>query len=401
MVFAGSAAIALVVYAALAVQGLDVGTNLGIIGLLLAMVLPLGIEVRNRTSRPRKVWFLDYRSHHFGQGIASSLTAHLARDHVLWDVAVMRPEADEPAMQWQVRQLQSAIINGIDAVVIIPAGEDQELWHAMAALSKTRTFLVAIDSKPPNSAFRRLGVDEPRFVSSKYSVTGLVIAEWLMPWLEERPERQCLLWTGPTGSWPGEERSRNIIYSLLVRGLASRLALQPLSAWKPSVDRCRDALEWVRARPGECAIYCADDENALALHLICMSEAPELRPRMRIIGCNATADDWGNVPALDMRATDVTVDILVREQGEAVAQMLIRERRGHLASSERTIFVTPELVIAESAGGWLGQVFRDEESGIPVEVEEINLAMSEVAAIAEPRVSVSAGDAPVSAEAHS
>ncbi|WP_244930642.1 hypothetical protein [Nocardioides sp. W7] len=287
-------------------------------------------------------------------------------------------------MQWQVRQLQSAIINGIDAVVIIPAAEDSELWHAMAALSKTGTFLIAVDSKPPNSAFRRLGVDEPRFVSSKYSSTGILIADWLVPWLQGDRTRQCLLWTGPVGSWPGEERSRNIIYQLLVAGLARRLALQPLSSWQPAVVRCREAIAWVQSQSGECAIYCGDDENALALHMVCMSETPELRPRMRIIGCNATADDWGNVPALDMHATDVTVDILVREQGQAVAQMLIRERRGQLSSSEQTVFIQPQLVALQGDGGWLGQVFRTEDAQQPPEeVEEVDRALAEVAMLAD------------------
>jgi DNA-binding LacI/PurR family transcriptional regulator len=385
LVFAGSAAIALVTYIALAIAGLSVGTNLGVVGLLLALVLPIGLEIRSRTARPRLVWFLDYRSHHFGQGLASSLTGVLARDRVLWEVEVMRPEPDEPALQWQIQRIQSAIINSVDAVVIIPAAEDQDLWHAMAALSKTGTFLIAIDSKPPNSAFRRLGVEEPRFVSSKYSATGLVIADWLIPWLDEDKTRQTLLWTGPVGSWPGEERSRNIIYALLVSGLAGRLALQPLSTWKPTVDRCREALTWVRQQAGECAIYCADDENALALHMVCVSEQPELRSKMVIIGCNATADDWGNVPVLDMRAADVTVDILVREQGEAAAQMLVRERRGQLGASEQTVFIKPELVVADTSGGWLGRVFQREEEDVPdevKEVEEVNSVLTEVETLA-------------------
>lgn len=392
-VFAGSAALGLLVYCVLAFQGISVGTNLGVVGLVLALVLPLGVEIRNRTTRARKVWFLDYRNHHFGQGVASSLANHLSRDSVLWEVSVMRPEADEPAAQWQVRHLQSAIIKGIDAVVILPAGDDPELWHAMAALSKTGTFLIAVDTKPPNSSFRRLNVEEPRFVSSKYSATGLLIGDWLVPWLDASSERRALLWTGPTGSWPGEERSRNILYSLLARGLSSRLSLRTLATWRPDAERCREALAWVREQPGECAIYCADDENALALHLVCMSEAPELRRRMVIIGCNAAADDWGNVPALDMHATDVTVDILVREQGEAAAHMLIRERRGQLPSSEQTTFIKPELIVADTVEGWLGRVFRSETDDTPLEVEELTDTIAGITSISsDPGDAVDVGE---------
>lgn len=365
LVFAGSAGLSLVLCSALAIAGVDRGTNLSIVGLFLGLLLPLGIEVRNRSSRPRKVWIVDYRTHHYGQGIASSIVKALREDRAKWETEILVPSDQDNALQWQVRQLQSAIINAVDAVVILPAGDEDDLWHAMAAVSRSGCFLVAVDSKPPNSVFRRINVEAPRFVSAKYSATGTEIAGWLQPWLAADPMRSVLLWVGPDGSWPGEERSRNIVYPLLVAGHAAQVDLMTLSAWEPDPVRCAETLDWIRRQPTDCAVYCADDENALALHLLCISQSPELRQRVTIIGCNAAADEWGNVPVLDMHAADVTIDIQVREQGKAAAQMLVRERRGKLSSGERSIFIKPKLVIGSEVDGWLNRVMRRQHVGDP------------------------------------
>jgi len=40
-------------------------------------------------------------------------------------------------VQWQVREIESAIINDMDAVIIIPAEDREELWHALATVVKS------------------------------------------------------------------------------------------------------------------------------------------------------------------------------------------------------------------------------------------------------------------------
>lgn len=62
--------------------------------------------------------------------------------------------------------------------------------------------------------------------------------------------------------------------------------------------------------------------------------------------------------------------------------MLIRERRGQLGASEQTIFIKPELVVADTSGGWLGRVFQGEDDQIPDEVEEVNSVLTEVETLA-------------------
>jgi len=360
-VFAGSALLTLVALCTMTVAGVDLGVSLAVAGLLLCLFLPMGLELRSRTARPRKVLFLDFRRHQYGQGVASGVVRVLNNDKRQWLIDVKQPEAvdGKGAAQWQIRELEKAIIEDLDAVIIIPAEDREDLWHALATVVKSGAMVVALDNKPPNSIYRRVGLEPPRFVSARYQETGTLIGGWLAPWLTADPQRNCILWIGPEGSWAGEERSRQIIYSVVRAGAQERMHLQPIENWMPTPERCHQTLDMVEKMDGLVAIYCADDENALALHLMTLTERVHLRSRMRIIGCNATPDDWGNIPAVDMHAVDVTVDILAHEQGAEAARLLLRERYGKLSSTQRSVFITPHLLVPGAREGrWLDRIFE-------------------------------------------
>jgi hypothetical protein len=222
-------------------------------------------------------------------------------------------------------------------------------------------------------------------VSSRYQLTGELIADWLSPWMTERNNRHCILWIGPAGSWAGEERSRQIVYSIVKAGAQDRMHLQPIDNWMPTPERCHQTLDLIEKLDGTVAVYCADDENALALHLLTLTERVHLRSRMRIIGCNATPDDWGNIPAVDMHAVDVTVDILAQEQGAEAARLLIHERYGKLSSTQRSVFITPRLLIPGGhEGRWLDRIFENRDTveadepatEVPVNVTRIDTAQA-------------------------
>ena len=362
MVCAVSVLLTLIVLAAMSLAKVEVGVSLAVAGLVLCLFLPIGLELRNRTSRPRRVLFLDFRRHQYGQGVASGAVQVLNADKRQWIIDVKQPEAvdGKGAVQWQIRELEKAIIDDMDAVIIIPAEDREELWHALATVVKTRAMVVALDCKPPNTIYRRVGLEPPRFVSARYQETGTLIGGWLAVWMIADPSSHCILWVGPDSSWAGEERSRQIIYSVVRAGAQDRMHLRPIDNWMPTPERCHETLDLIEQLDGMVAIYCADDENALALHLMTLTERVHLRSRMRIIGCNATPDDWGNIPAVDMHAVDLTVDILAKEQGAEAARLLIRERHGKLSSTQRSAFITPHLLIPGAREGrWLDRIFDE------------------------------------------
>lgn len=360
LVFAAAILSTLACVVVLAIMDVELGINLAIAGLLLCFTLPIGMELRSRASRPRRILFLDFRRHQYGQGVASGAVEVFNADKRQWLVEVKQPDAvdGKGTIAWQIRELESAIIDDFDGVIIIPGADREDLWHAIATVVKSQAMVVALDAKPPNMVYRRVGLEPPRFVSARYQETGTLIGEWLEPWLLADAARSCILWIGPDGSWAGEERSRQIVYSVVRAGLQDRMTLQPIDNWMPTPERCHETLDLVEKAEGLVAVYCADDENALALHLLTLTERVHLRRKMRIIGCNATPDDWGNIPAVDMHAVDVTVDILAKEQGAEAARLMVRERYGKLSSTQRSVFITPHLLLPGSREGrWLDRMF--------------------------------------------
>lgn len=357
LVFAGSALLSLLLCSALAMGGVELGLNLSLVGLFIGLLLPGGIEIRNRSGRTRRVLVLDYRLHQFGHAVARGVMRTLNSDKRRWEVTYKGPgsEATHGAIEFQLREIQSAIIEDFDAIVLIPAGSDERLWHGLAIAIKNRAFTVVVDTKPPNRVFRDVGIESPRFVSADYAETGVLVGGMLSEWLLTDPQRKCILWTGPYGSWPGEERSRNVIFELARRNLLDRTVLQPISSWAPDQGRCSHALECIEKLGGKVAVYTADDENAVALHLATLVERPALRRDMYIVGCNGTSDDWGRVPSLDLRAVDGTVDILAEEQGVQAAMLMVKERNGLLHPSERSVYIRPHTILAEAQGKGLGK----------------------------------------------
>jgi ABC-type sugar transport system substrate-binding protein len=339
----------------------EVGLALAVAGLLLAIFIPFGIEYRSRAYRPRRVVIVDYRAHQFGHAVARGAMRTLNLDPREWIVEYKTPdEAEGDTVAWQVRQIQAGVIDDVDGMVVIPAADDRDLWFALATAIKARIFVVAVDTKPPNTVFRNIGIEPPRFVSSRYSVSGEVIGRLLVDWMRADADTTAVLWTGPKHSFPGEERSRNILFHIADADLLRRTTLLPLDSWAPSSEQCRRTLKLVQDAPGRVAVYCADDENAMALHYMTLAENVPLRDKMLIVGCNANPDDWGQVPAVSMHAVDATVDILAEEQGVQTAMLMIKERNGKLPGSERTVFITPELVRPSDESTWLDAFFPSE-----------------------------------------
>lgn len=361
MVFIGPVAACLVVFALLNIFGVDLGVNLSLVGLLFALLLPMAIELRSRTGRPRRVSVVDYRVHHFGHAVSRGVMRTLNADkrHWLSSYHSTGTSSSDGAVQWQVRQLQQLVLDDVDGVVLIPAGDSEDLWYALASVIKSGAFVVVVDTKPPHSIFREVGIDAPRFVSSRYAETGVETYKIIIDFLEDDPDRRAILWTGPTDSWPGEERSRNIIYGLAKDKKLDRATLMQMEGWTPTAARCRATLDEVARSPGKVAIYCADDENALALHLFTMTESPHLRQKMYVIGCNGTSDDWGSIPVIDQRAVEATIEILAEEQGVQAAMMMVKERNGKLSPSDTSVYISPRpLFRSFSANRWIDSLFE-------------------------------------------
>ena len=325
----------------------DFDMNLAIASLFLGLLVSIGIEIRGKTTRERQVLILDYRRHHFGHAVARGVRSVLDHDRRQWRHTYRSTGSTgvDGATEWQILEIDQAIFDDVDALVLVPASDDVLLWRRVAAAIKQGVFVVVVDTKAPNWVFREVGIEPPAFVSSEYNQTGLLVGKILVDWLSADSSRECVLWIGPDGSWPGEERSRNVMYELTKASLLDRAELVPLDTWEAEPTRLSRTVDFIEECGNEVAIYCADDENALALHLYTLMENARLRQQMFIIGCNGTPDDWGGVPVIDQRAADATIDILAEQLGASAAMVLVKERTGRLQPSERSVYVKPRILI--------------------------------------------------------
>lgn len=362
-VFGGSALVSLLLCALLGVAGVDLGLNLAAVGLLLGVLIPAGIEMRKHSGRPRRVWIVDYRMHQYGYAVARGFERVLYHDKRKWIVDRKPPEGVVTGVDWQIEVIQKSIIEDIDGLLLLPGANDYEqLWLTLASAIKSGRFVVVIDTKPPNKVFRDLLVEPPRFVSSRYEETGIIIGKHLHEWLNRDADRICILWTGPIGKWPGEERSRNILFELARENHLNQVRLRQLNSWMPDVERCIDTIKLVEENSGDVAVYCADDENALALHLWTQKNCPELRAKMHIIGCNGTPDEQGDVQVLAMQAANATVDILAEQQGVLAAALFVKERNSKLLpTSDRSVYTLPKLLLHEPKERWMDKLLEAHE----------------------------------------
>ena len=231
---------------------------------------------------------------------------------------------------------------------------DPVLWHSMAALIKSGAYVIAVETKPPNSVFRKLALEGPRFVSGRVDETGLLIGDWLVGWLKEDDQRNCILWIGPDDSWPGNERSRNVLYQLTAAGLGHRATLMPIPDWEQSRGRCMHTHRMIYEILGEVAICCADDENAIALHVLTLKEFIHVRSRMKIIGCNAPRGRLGKRAGLCHEGRGRHRGRPGQGTGQGSATLLIKQRSGGLYSDERSACISPVLRILDYAKTLVG-----------------------------------------------
>lgn len=344
VVFAVALSLSIVLGAVLVAIGVSVGIALTSAGIALPLLLTAGLEARQLSGQRRRVWVIDYREHDFGHAVERGVRRVLQdEDKNIWEVKTYRPEvrSESSSSQWQIGHIQRACAQGVEGLIVIPVADDAPLWNALAEAMTKGVFVVVLDTKPPNKVFQRVGVQPPRFVSSDYSETGVLVGGLLVEWLNADPQRWCVLWLGPRGSWPGEERSRNILLRLAYEGLLDRAQLCPIHSWAPDQRRRLKTIELVQEIEGEVAVYCADDENAREL----VERLPEnLRRKMYVIGCNGMPNARGRVDVCDSGAVNVTIDILAEQQGDRAAQLFINERNGSLDPSDRPDPVTPQLL---------------------------------------------------------
>jgi len=161
------------------------------------------------------------------RGVADALAAFPSLTFTAeWPSGTLKDE-----VSWQIERLQSRDVLSADAVIIIPGGDQERLWDAIARMSRAGQFVVVVDTKPANSFFALRQAPRPCFVGSDFSMGGDLIGAEIVSRLAVDRGAHAVVLCGPDSSWPGMERSRGIVHRIALAGMNDRVTCEALESW--------------------------------------------------------------------------------------------------------------------------------------------------------------------------
>lgn len=333
--------------------GFDVDRTIGVSGSVLAVATFILSQWQTSGTPSRRVVMIPKSRSPF------SLTVHRGVGDALAAFPSLTFTTEWPSgntsdeVSWQIARLQSRDVLSADAVIILPGGDQERLWDAIARMSRAGQFVVVVDTKPANSFFALRQAPRPCFVGSDFSMGGdLVGAEIVRRLVVDRGARAVIL-CGPDSSWPGMERSRGIVHRLALAGMNDRVTCEPLESWNREAGAILIVKAVLATLSGGCSAviaFCGNDkildaaERSLVLEL-----RREDRGRVQLIGYDGVTSGSGDFLVQECSMGVATVDTKPKLQGAAIAAVLIDEHRG-LLPGRGSRYIDPEIVLFKDAG---------------------------------------------------
>ena len=331
---------------ALVVAGVNIDRSIGLSGTIFA-ILTFGLQqVQSRNPPRRTVTFLPKSRSSFARNIFRGLVECLGTQTGI-HVRSFFPDEDPPdALAWQLERLSGKDVRNSDALVVIPAADDERLWTELAVLVRSGMTIVAVDVKPPNRLFATAGVPRPHFVGSDFSAGGDIVAGLLGDSLESYLDAEAVVAVGPDVSWPARERSSRILYRLAARELAPRLTTVPLMSWnaarsaEPLADAARARLT---SRGRTVFVFCGNDKILMAVHsALAHSCSPQEMTLVNLIGYDGTTQEDDTLLIGECSTAYATIDTLPVQQGRVAGEYILDAYEGG-RSAGPSRFIEPTL----------------------------------------------------------
>jgi ABC-type sugar transport system substrate-binding protein len=334
-----SLAPALLVLAALLVLQVNVDRAIGSAGALFAILTFAVQQLQSRNPPGRTVIFLPKSRSSFARNISRGLTECVSRQTGLQLRAVFPDDELADPCGWQLGRLQSKDVRDADAVVIIPAEDDERLWQQLAKLVRSGVFVVAVDMKPPNKTFVDSGVSRPHFVGSDFSGGGEMIADLIAEGLRQDSQACAVLALGPDFSWPARERSSRILYRLAALDLARRVRAVHLVNWNAKACAAAvvpEAIDLQQTHGGRVHIFCGNDKILVAVYAQLVATVPSAAvPMFSLVGYDGATNEDNSLLISDCPIARATIDTLPQQQGRVAGEFILESYDG-----KQTVFTT-------------------------------------------------------------
>jgi DNA-binding LacI/PurR family transcriptional regulator len=338
-----------------AVLGFDLDRSLGVSGTAFALCTFILTQYQAQGPRTRRVVMIPKSRSPFSSSIHRGLSDLIAASTTIafsveWPENIRTSELD-----WQINVLRSQSCVIADAIVIVPAGDDERLWTELVRATREGKFIVVVDTKPKNAFFGQRNARSPFFVGSNFTAGGDCVGAELATLLAAKPDRRAIFAWGPSSSWPGMERTRGTSTALLLAGVSNRVVPVELADWQRDanadhiVNHIRRALE---ESGGEIVVYCGNDKIMEAVERRLM-RGLEIRDRNRVglIGYDGIATSEGGLLVHSSCMSIATVDTRPEEQGRVAAQVLMEEHNG-LMDGRGSRYIEPILIRSKLGVEW-------------------------------------------------
>lgn len=338
------------------VCGLGFDRTLGIAGTVLAVCTFVLTQYQQQGPAGRKVVMIPKSRSPFSSSVAAGVSEVLGKSSSL-SLSVEWPESiAKDEVEWQLSLLRTEACTSADAIIMVPAGDDERLWEEVVRLSRHGVFFVVVDTKPENAFFVQRNAPRPFFVGSDFTKGGEIIGAEIVAQLRSRESRQAVIALGPARSWPAMERTRSICAALALAGVAGKATAVELESWNREACAGTVADALTRALEGtDSGVigYCGNDKVMRSVERR-LNEVLDTGARRRVglVGYDGATSAEGQLLLDDCALALATVDTRPVEQGRVAAAVVVDEHSG-LLEGRGSQFIEPHLVRSKIGDAWL------------------------------------------------
>lgn len=317
--------------------GQNLDRSIGIAGSVFAVLTFALQQIQSRNPPSRKIVFLAKSRSSFARNIARGLVDAVSAQTSIQVRSIYPDKEPADAVSWQIAQIDTKEIRDADAVILIPAGDDEKLWQRLANLQRVGTAVIAVDVKPPNRIFGSAGVARPYFVGSDFALGGERVAELLGERLMKDATARALLVVGPDSSWPARERGSRMLYRLSALNLIERISTVYVNSWGAveAAERIVAEIERVRGESGgtrKTYIFCGNDKILVATFRRMLAVVPkEELSQYLLVGYDGATNEDDSLVVAECANVIATVDTVPLQQGRVAGEYVLDVYDGRTA----------------------------------------------------------------------
>lgn len=281
----------------------------------------------------------------FSQNIYKGLrnTLEINRDISVKAIFPEKYGGADDIVSWQIDELKhNTILTKADAIVIIPAKDDVNLWQSLVALTSKGVTVICVDVKPTGSFFDSSKLPRPYFISSNFSIGGIFLGEIIREELDKKIT-SFIGATGPENSWPAVERCSKLLSSIIHIKTFNNSSWVKFDSWDSEccANILKEKISSLNIKTiDRLLVFAGNDKVAIAL---IRKLPPEICKKIKIIGYDGLKDESDELVLSKYEEFLATIDTLPIEQGKSAGLIIENIHKGDIPDF-KSHYVKPKII---------------------------------------------------------